>query len=188
MSGCWLCPLRSISANASACFSLHLLSARYIGDLAGYGQKVTLTGLLTAHTALLKSHCRGDNAHSYACVRLFPTGTQYPAGSPITALLKSHCRGDNAHSYACVRLFSPRKYESILRGFYNAVSLPGDCHVTLAMTKSALHGKTQAFASNRRTPTCGWVLCPLKRTRSQYRMDVDGQNVTLTGLLGIGQF
>ena len=118
------------------------------------GQKVTLTGLLTAHTALLKSHCRGDNAHSYACVRLF----------------------------------SPRKYESILRGFYNAVSLPGDCHVTLAMTKSALHGKTQAFASNRRTPTCGWVLCPLKRTRSQYRMDVDGQKVTLTGLLGIGQF
>ena len=154
MSGCWLCPLRSISANASACFSLHLRSARYIGDFAGYGQKVTLTGLLTAHTALLKSHCRGDNAHSYACVRLF----------------------------------SPRKYESILRGFYNAVSLPGDCHVTLAMTKSALHGKTQAFASNRRTPTCGWVLCPLKRTRSQYRMDVDGQKVTLTGLLGIGQF
>ena len=118
------------------------------------GQKVTLTGLLTAHTALLKSHCRGDNAHSYACVRLF----------------------------------SPRKYESILRGFYNAVSLPGDCHVTLAMTKSALHGKTQAFASNRRTPTLWLGSCPLERTRSQYRMDVDGQNVTLTGLLGIGQF
>ena len=98
MSGCWLCPLRSISANASACFSLHLRSARYIGDLAGYGQKVTLTGLLTAHTALLKSHCRGDNAHSYACVRLF----------------------------------SPRNYESILRGFYNAVSLPGDCHASYA--------------------------------------------------------
>ena len=32
----WLCPLRSISANASACFSLHLRSARYIGDPAGY--------------------------------------------------------------------------------------------------------------------------------------------------------
>ena len=28
VSGCWLCPLRSISANASACFSLHLRSAR----------------------------------------------------------------------------------------------------------------------------------------------------------------
>ena len=26
VSGCWLCPLRSISANASACFSLRLLS------------------------------------------------------------------------------------------------------------------------------------------------------------------
>ena len=45
------------------------------------------------------------------------------------------------------------------------------------MTKSALHGKTQAFASNRRTPTYGWVLCPLERTRSQYRMDVDGRDV-----------
>ena len=36
-----------------------------------------------SHTALLKSHCRGGNAHSFACVRLFPTGTQYPAGTPI---------------------------------------------------------------------------------------------------------
>ena len=32
-------------------------------------------------------------------------------------------------------------------------------------------------ASVFRTPTCGWVLCPLKRTRSQYRMDVDGRDV-----------
>ena len=24
-----------------------------------------------SHTALLKSHCRGGNAHSFACVRLF---------------------------------------------------------------------------------------------------------------------
>ena len=39
-------------------------------------------------------------------------------------------------------LFYPRKYKSILRGFYNAVSLPGDCHVAtlLAMTYRALHG------------------------------------------------
>ena len=27
-----------------------------------------------------------DNAHSFARVRLFPTGTQYPAGSPVCAL------------------------------------------------------------------------------------------------------
>ena len=65
----------------------------------------------TAHTALLKSHYRGDNAHSFACVRLFlrvvcfildqtivasdkclsyarillfPTGTQYPVGTHYT--------------------------------------------------------------------------------------------------------
>ena len=34
--------------------------------------------------------------------------------------------------------FSPRKYKSILRGIYNKVTLPGDCHSTakrcLAMT------------------------------------------------------
>ncbi len=32
--------------------------------------------------------------------------------------------------------FSPRKYKSILRGFYDKVTLPGDCHVAmlLAMT------------------------------------------------------
>ena len=29
--------------------------------------------------------------------------------------------------------FSPRKYESILCGFYNAVALPGDCHVALLL-------------------------------------------------------
>ena len=65
----------------------------------------------TAHTALLKSHYRGDNAHSFACVRLFlrvvcfildqtivasdkclsyarillfPTGKQYPVGTHYT--------------------------------------------------------------------------------------------------------
>ena len=34
--------------------------------------------------------------------------------------------------------FSPRKYKSILRGFYNAVSLPGDSHVAslLRMTNN----------------------------------------------------
>ena len=37
-----------------------------------------------------------------------------------------------------------RKY---LAWVFNAVSLPGDCHATLAMTKSALHGKTQEFAT-----------------------------------------
>ena len=114
----------------------------------------------------------------------------YLSASIKSDLRGAHCTFEIALSGATMltlllvcAFFSPRKYESILRGFYNAVSLPGDCHATLAMTKSALHGKTQAFASNRRTPTCGWVLCPLKRTRSQYRMDVDGQNETLTGLL-----
>ena len=39
--------------------------------------------------------------------------------------------------------FSPRKYKSILRGFYNKDSLPGDCHVALllAMTLSTSYAK-----------------------------------------------
>ena len=112
-------------------------------------------------------------------MRLFPTGTQYPAGSPITALLKSHCRGRQCslfclfapfpHGYIVSRgvpdncafeitllqaimltlllvcAFSPRKYKSILRGFYNAVSLPGDCHVAslLAMTEYFVRNVTR---------------------------------------------
>ena len=34
-----------------------------------------------------------------------------------------------------IRAFSPRKYKSILRGFYNAVSVPGDASHT-ALLKS----------------------------------------------------
>ena len=35
-----------------------------------------------SHTALLKSHYRGDNAHSFACVLLFPKSTKYLLGAP----------------------------------------------------------------------------------------------------------
>ena len=50
--------------------------------------------------------------------------------------------GKKFHNTAFVCFSSPRKCKSILRGFYNAVALPGDCHVALllAMTLSALHG------------------------------------------------
>ena len=39
-------------------------------------------------TSLLKSHYQSDNAHSFACVRLFPTCTQYPAGSPFLTIFR----------------------------------------------------------------------------------------------------
>ena len=42
--------------------------------------------------------------------------------------------------------FSPRKYKSILRGFYNAVSVPGDCHATLAMTECFARNGTMGNA------------------------------------------
>ena len=57
---------------------------KYKSILRGIYEKDSLPGD-ASHTALLKSHCRGGNAHSFACVRLFPTGTQYPAGTPVDA-------------------------------------------------------------------------------------------------------
>ena len=111
-------------------FNAHIQIFSYV--FLNFSQQIlTFTKIHTgypAQTALLKSHCRGGNAHSYACLRLFlrvvcfildqtivasdkclsyarillfPTGTQYPAGSPITALLKSHYRPpDNVISKA----------------------------------------------------------------------------------------
>ena len=39
----------------------------------------------TRRTLHFWNHVIGDdNAHSFACVRLFPASTQYPAGSPLT--------------------------------------------------------------------------------------------------------
>ena len=38
---------------------------------------------IASQISLLKSHYLGDNAHSFARLLLLPTGTQYPAGSPI---------------------------------------------------------------------------------------------------------
>ena len=64
-----------------------------------------------------------------------------PGDASHTALLKSHCRGRQCSILCLVAPFSPRKYKSISRGFYNAVSLPGDCHTTLAITLGALHAK-----------------------------------------------
>ena len=48
----------------------------------------------------------------------------------------AHCAFEIALSPAItltlllVCAFSPRKYKSILRGFYNKDSLPGDCHAS----------------------------------------------------------
>ncbi len=48
----------------------------------------------------------------------------------------AHCAFEIALSPAItltlllVSAFSPRKYKSILRGFYNKDSLPGDCHAS----------------------------------------------------------
>ena len=58
----------------------------------------------------------------------------------------AHCAVEIALSGAImltlmlVCAFSPRKYKSILRGFYNAVSVPGDSHASLGMTECVAAG------------------------------------------------
>ena len=49
-------------------------------------------------TSLLKSHYRSDNAHSFACVRLFPRVVCFSFDQPIVA-------SDSRLSYACILLF-----------------------------------------------------------------------------------
>ena len=51
-------------------------------------------------TSLLKSHYRSDNAHSFACVRLFPRVVCFSFDQPIVA-------SDSRLSYACILLFPP---------------------------------------------------------------------------------
>ena len=67
-------------------FNAHIQIFSYV--FLNFSQQIlTFTKIHTgypAQTALLKSHCRDGNAHSYACLRLFPTGTQYPAGAHYT--------------------------------------------------------------------------------------------------------
>ena len=43
-----------------------------------------------------------DNAHSFACVRLFPASTQYPAGSPLTdfRVLQKRRKGADCRRFA----------------------------------------------------------------------------------------
>ena len=45
-----------------------------------------------AHFAFDQPIVASGSRLSYARILLFPTGTKYPAGSPITSLLKSHYR------------------------------------------------------------------------------------------------
>ena len=57
-----------------------------------------------------------------------------PGDASHTALLKSHCRGRQCSLLCLFAPFSPRKYKSILRGFYNMVSLPGDASYASLLT------------------------------------------------------
>ena len=64
---------------------------------------------------------------------------------------------DNRLSYACILLFPKSTKVS-----FGVPVFP------LAMTKSALHGKTQAFASNRRTPTLRLGSCPVSHKQKTH--------------------
>ena len=102
-----------------------------------------------SHTALLKSHYRGDNAHSFACVRLFlrvvcfildqtivasdkclsyarillfPTGTQYPVGTHYTVScvgFMTRCPSGRLPRYARNDIFYPQRAEGTHRAAGN---------------------------------------------------------------------
>ena len=110
--------------------------SQYLMDVNG--QNVTLTGLLTAHTALLKSHCRG--------------------ATMLTLLL--------------VCAFSPRVH-----------SIPWGPLISARNDKKCVARKNASVCKQPPNANLWLGSCPLERTRSQYLMDVNGQNVTLTGLL-----
>ena len=82
---------------------------------------------------------------------------------------------DNRLSYACILLFPKSTKVS-----FGVPVFP------LAMTKSALHGKTQAFASNRRTPTLRLGSLPLETDSfnsgtGEFTRKVERQRVAVQG-------
>ena len=93
-----------------------------------------------------------DSRLSYACILLFPMGTQYPAGSPIwqrlamTIFIHNLPAGQiSLQRNITAKAISLRKQyhcESNITAIGNKVSLPGDSHVAplLRMTLSVLHG------------------------------------------------
>ena len=113
-------------------FNAHIQIFSYV--FLNFSQQIlTFTKIHTgypAQTALLKSHCRGGNAHSYACLRLFLRVVCFILDQTIVA-------SDKCLSYARILLFPTgtqypvgTHYTSILRGLDNKVTLPGDCHNT----------------------------------------------------------
>ncbi len=54
----------------------------YGGDAGFVANKVCVIAKQRRTQCFLNRIVASDNAHSFACVLLFPTGTQYPAGSP----------------------------------------------------------------------------------------------------------
>ena len=105
MSGCWLCPLRSISANASACFSLRLRST-----LNALLQATMLRIRATNRTIVSYVRC-ARFSQMQALASLFACGQPRGRGFSGVAACASHTvllnhiiASNNAHSFACVLL------------------------------------------------------------------------------------
>ena len=100
-----------------------------------FSRRVLKILVYAAHTALLKSRYRDDNAHSFACVRLFPASTQYPAGSPLTdfRVLQKRRKGANY-----------RRFTQGLRAARTSSGLDIGVETGLAFTLSAF-----SFASSK---------------------------------------
>ena len=79
------------------------------------GQKVTLTGLLTAHTALLKSHCRLRQCSLLCLCAPFPRGYTISRGVPGNCTFEITLLQAIMFTLLLVCAFSPRVH-SIPRG------------------------------------------------------------------------
>ena len=87
--------------------------SQYLMDVNG--QNVTLTGLLTAHTALLKSHCRGRQCSLFCLCAPFPREYTVSRGVPDNCTFEITLSQAITLTLLLVCAFSPRVH-SIPRG------------------------------------------------------------------------
>ncbi len=118
---------------------LYLLRKLYFGCRQSYISAdaevaVFIHNLPAAQTALLKSHCRGRQCSLLCLFAPFPHGYTVSRGVPDNCTFEIALSGAAMLTLMLVCAFSPRKYKSILRGFCNAVSLPGDASYASLLT------------------------------------------------------
>ena len=106
----------------------------YGGKLHFQNFSALFQGALSTSFPSGKYHCKAKSlSKTISRLRHITPQAHHAAGNKVslpgdashTALLKSHCRGRQCSLLCLFAPFSPRKYKSILRGFYNMVPFRG---------------------------------------------------------------